>query len=201
MKTPKHRGGLSPSKYLTPEELEDVLDYVSAKAEKLGSKRAETDYLIVDIFAGSGIRRGELAGLQIQDLPCHHKKPVLYIRDGKGKVSRPVDISTRLQNHIEQFVEKYRADAELDEPLFATVSGAHIAAATVHEKVTRIGRAMGLTTGLHPHKFRHSFAMKLYALENDLLYVSQQLGHANIQTTLIYARTSPEAARRQIEAM
>ncbi len=201
MKPTRHRGGLPPNKFLSPDELQKVVDYASAQAEKLGSKRAKTDHLIVEIFAGSGIRRAELAGLQIQDLPHWHLKPVLYIRDGKGNVSRPVDISTRLQKHITRYVEEYRKDAEPDEPLFATFSGAHIGAMTIHEKITRIGRALKLKTSLHPHKFRHSYAIKLYGLENDLLYVSQQLGHSSIETTTIYAKTSTEAARRQVEQM
>ena len=52
---------------------------------------------------------------------------------------------------------------------------------------------------VHPHLFRHSRAMHLYQGGMDLTMVSQWLGHANLQTTLIIAHTDMEQKRMAIE--
>ena len=52
---------------------------------------------------------------------------------------------------------------------------------------------------VHPHLFRHSRAMHLYQGGMDLTLVSQWLGHANLQTTLIYAHADTEQKRKAIE--
>lgn len=53
---------------------------------------------------------------------------------------------------------------------------------------------------VHPHMFRHSRAMHLYQHGMPLLLVSQWLGHANVETTLIYAHADTEMKRKAIEA-
>ena len=52
---------------------------------------------------------------------------------------------------------------------------------------------------VHPHLFRHSRAMHLYQGGMDLTLVSQWLGHANLQTTLIYAHADTEQKRTAID--
>ena len=56
-----------------------------------------------------------------------------------------------------------------------------------------------MPTNLHPHHFRHSRAMHLYQHGMDLALVSQWLGHANLETTLIYAHADTEMKRKAIE--
>lgn len=52
---------------------------------------------------------------------------------------------------------------------------------------------------LHPHLFCHSRAMHLYQHGMDLTLISQWLGHANLETTLIYAHADTEMKRKAIE--
>lgn len=49
---------------------------------------------------------------------------------------------------------------------------------------------------IHPHLWRHTRAMHLYQHGMDLTLVSQWLGHANLETTLIYAHADIEYRRR-----
>ena len=52
---------------------------------------------------------------------------------------------------------------------------------------------------VHPHLLRHSRAMHLYQNGMDLTLVSQWLGHANLETTLIYAHADTEQKRKALE--
>lgn len=56
-----------------------------------------------------------------------------------------------------------------------------------------------MSTNLHPHHFRRSRAMHLYQHGMDLAPISQWLGHANLETTLIYANADTEMKRKSIE--
>ncbi len=49
-----------------------------------------------------------------------------------------------------------------------------------------------------PH-FRHTRAMHLYQHGMDLTLISQWLGHASLETTLVYAHADTEAKRKAIE--
>ena len=48
---------------------------------------------------------------------------------------------------------------------------------------------------------RHTCATRLYAVEKDSLFVSDQLGYSNVSTTHIYAKTDSESRRNQIETI
>jgi len=200
MKPKTHRGGLSPEKYLSKDELKQVMDYLQARVKaEIPIKGAKTDLMITRVFLGSGLRASELCDLTLQDLPTHHNKRVLYVRDGKGAVSRTVDISQILEHEISVYVNEFRFDKPPEAPLFANRNGDKYLYDTLRRKFREIGQAIKLPSSLHCHRFRHTFAIALYAKENDLLFVCQQLGHASIMTTQIYAKTTSEAARRQME--
>jgi len=53
---------------------------------------------------------------------------------------------------------------------------------------------------VHPHLFRHSRAMHLYQEGMDLTLISQWLGHAQLETTQIYAYADTEQKRKAIVA-
>lgn len=52
---------------------------------------------------------------------------------------------------------------------------------------------------VHPHLFRHSWAMALYHNGVDLTLISQWLGHSQFETTLVYAHADTEIKRQAIE--
>lgn len=51
---------------------------------------------------------------------------------------------------------------------------------------------------VHPHLWRHTRAMHFYQHGMDLTLVSQWLGHANLETALIYAYADTEHKRQAI---
>lgn len=200
-KKTKHRGGLSPEKYLSPGEVAQILGYLEEKHKQRMNQASKTDLMITKTFLGSGLRAQELCDLTMQDLPTHHNKPVIYVRDGKGSVSRTVIISPRLKDELEQYVNDFLAGDPPETPVFRNCDGGKLSYGSLRQKYRRLGEALKLPSRLHCHRFRHTFAIQLYAVENDLVFVARQLGHANIQTTLIYACTNPESAHRQMARM
>ena len=92
-------------------------------------------------------------------------------------------------------------------PLFYSVSRRTIAPldeSSVRKLVHAYGSAARkvcaeVPDSVHPHMFRHSRAMHLYQHGMDLTLISQWLGHAQLDTTLIYAHADTEQKRKAIE--
>ena len=197
----RSRGGLSPNKYLSKPQQHKLLSYVKAQADlgrARGSKRAVVDELLCQLLIEAGLRAGEVCSLRLKDLPICHGKDSVWIQNGKGSVSRAVEIPQRLSSSIKRFCRLCRKGAEPEGPLFVSSKGKPICYMTLYRKIRRIGERAGIGK-LHPHMLRHTYATRLYAVERDLLFVSDQLGHSNVSTTHIYAKTDSESRRSQVE--
>jgi integrase len=197
------RGGLSPDKYLSDSQLKRLRQYVKDQADlarQRGSARAIIDELIVELLANTGLRASELCDLNIQDLPVSHGKASVWIRDGKGKVTRTVDIPDSLRQRLERYVRLYRKDAKPKQPLLVSSKGGRMIYRTIYEKMKKLGKKSGIGK-LHPHMLRHTYLSRLYNVEHDLRFVQDQAGHASPTTTAIYAKTNSTARKRQVEAL
>lgn len=195
------RGGLSPDKYLSKRQQGQLLLYVKAQADlgrARGSKRAIVDELICWLLVEAGLRAGEVCDLRLRDLPICHGKNSVWIDNGKGAVSRTVEIAERLTKTIRRFCKVCRKGAGPRDHLFVSSKGRPLCYMTLYQKIRRMGEKSGIGK-LHPHMLRHTYATRLYAVEKDLLFVSDQLGHSNVATTQIYAKTDSESRRRQVE--
>jgi integrase len=197
------RGGLAPDKYLSDTQLRQLRQYVKDMADlarQRGSQRAVTDELIVELLANTGLRASELCDLNIGDLPVAHGKPSVWIRDGKGKVTRTVDIPESLIKRLERFVRLYRKGGKAKAPLLVSTKGKRMIYRSIYEKAKKLGQKSGVGK-LHPHMLRHTYLTRLYNVEHDLRFVQDQAGHASPTTTAVYAKTNSKARKRQVEAL
>ena len=72
--------------------------------------------------------------------------------------------------------------------MFIGVRGARLSAASVWQRLRERSISAGMTTPVHPHMLRHSFASHVLQSSQDLRAVQELLGHANITTTHVYTR-------------
>lgn len=141
---------------------------------------------IVALLLDSGIRRGELVGLQPQDLLLSDG---LIRVTGKGERTRLVPLSTTVAEYITAWL---RVRGTEPGPLFwLTASG-----------VKMLLRRIQAETGLHIfcHKFRHTSASKLVRSGVDLHSVKRILGHQNISTVEIYLTLDAQEIREKHNA-
>ena len=199
----KRRGGLAPDQYLTEEQLKRLRRYVKDRADLArlkGGSRSIVDEIIVELMANTGLRASELIGIDLGDLPTVHEKDEIWIRNGKGNVTRTIVIPEKLIKRLERFVKLYRKGAAEDEALLVSERGNRMIYRSIYSKIRRLGKQVGLNK-LHPHVLRHTYLTRLYNIEKDLRFVQDQAGHASPTTTAIYARTNNEARKRQVQAL
>ena len=90
----------------------------------------------------------------------------------------------------------YLGDASSDKKFFSEVQnalfigrhGTRLSAQAIWQRLKQRSLKAGLSTPVHPHMLRHSFASHLLQSSSDLRAVQELLGHANISTTQVYTR-------------
>ncbi len=202
-KQTKHRGGLTPDKYLSKEQLKKLRRHVRDMADaarERGSFRNVVNELIIELLVNTGLRASELCKLNIADLPISHGKDGIWVRNGKGNVTRTVDINEVLKNRIARYVKLYRVYRNENEPLFLSEWIGRISYQGLYTRIKRIGLHAGIGK-LHPHMLRHTYLTRLYNIERDLRFCQDQAGHASPTTTAIYAKTDSESRKRQVEKL
>ncbi len=150
---------------------------------------------ILKLLYGAGLRVSELCALSWRDLQARAEVefPGQVIVYGKGSKTRVVPLTSLLWQELLAL----RAEAELDEPVFASRNqGGHLSTT----QVGRIVKAAALRTpGLDPrvaqrvspHWLRHAHASHALERGAPIHLVQQTLGHASIATTGMYLHAKP----------
>jgi integrase/recombinase XerC len=142
------------------------------------------DLALMELLYSSGLRLGELVGLDVADLDLADRTVRVL---GKGSKTRIVPVGTRALEALQQWLrERHALAARGENALFLNHRGRRLGGRAVQLLVARHARAQGLPQGVHPHLFRHSFATHLLESSRDLRAVQELLGHASIGTTQVY---------------
>jgi site-specific recombinase XerD len=171
-----------------PEPLPKFLDDRDA-AKLMAAARASTDprdRLVVELLARTGMRAGELAGLEADAVVQIGAGHWLRIPLGKLRNDRYVPLHPELTGlltawtaaNLEHIRRHKRLIADRRGPLDRYVIG---------RIVSRAGRAAGVP-GVHPHRLRHTLATQAINRGMRLEAIAALLGHRKMEMTLIYAR-------------
>lgn len=188
-----------------------VVEHLSPEAMRLlleqpdkTTVRGRRDLTMMSILYDTGARVQELIDIRVCDIILD--SPVTIILTGKGNKTRRVPImknTVSLANHyiIENNLNKPWKN---EYPLFTN---------NQHTKLTKEGvayiigkyvdKAREISTivpkKVKPHMFRHSKAMHLLQAGINLVYIRDFLGHTDIKTTEVYARSDVETKRKALE--
>ena len=90
-----------------------------------------------------------------------------------------------------------------DDYLFLSLQGNQLTERTVNSTLHSLGKKANVRKEiLHPHAFRHYFAIKmLKATNNDISLVSSFLGHSKISTTAIYTMRTLKEQEKALSRM
>ncbi|MGE8317522.1 MAG: tyrosine recombinase XerC [Comamonas sp.] len=158
---------------------------------------AARDQAMVELLYGSGLRVGELVGLDISAGPDSERAGRGWVDldaaevhvIGKGRKRRTVPVGSAALAALRAWLELRASGAAVQEPaLFIGVRGGRLSAASIWQRLRERSVQAGMTTPVHPHMLRHSFASHLLQSSHDLRAVQELLGHASITTTQVYTR-------------
>ncbi len=158
------------------------------------------DTAIIELLYATGIRVGELCGLDIDDLD-QGRRTVRVL--GKGAKERMVPFGIPAARAVELWQTAARplvATAASGPALFLGARGGRIDPRIARRAVHARMAAAGIVPDTGPHGLRHTAATHMLEGGADLRAVQEMLGHSSLATTQIYTHVSIErlvAAYRQ----
>ena len=180
---------------LREDEARALLEAAAVHADD-GSPVGLRDVAILELLYATGIRVGELCGLDVDDLDAERR--VVRVL-GKGRKERTVPYGVPAQRALDAWLVQGRPQ------LFAPGSGAALfvgargrridqraVRSLVHARIADVPGA----PDLGPHGLRHSAATHLLEGGADLRTVQELLGHASLATTQIYTHVSTDRLRQ-----
>jgi site-specific recombinase XerD len=155
------------------------------------------DQAILYALLYTGLRVGELAHLQIEDVQLSERKGTILVRGdhAKGGKQREVPVPREARQRLQSYLDQHPTGKGL---LFLGQRG------PLGEDA--IGRIVGKYAtwakleGVTPHVLRHTFSYNyLEKTGNDLIGLATILGHDNVTTTQIYTQKPLGALQDEIE--
>ena len=154
----------------------DEIDRLEASAP------TERDKLIIRLLADTGIRVGELCGLEMEDIiTAQDRKAFLKVR-GKGSKERLVPLSPSLLRRIDRY-RRARPESHSNHLFVASRRNpqgeyAPLTRSGILQLLRSDADRAGMTRRVHPHLLRHSFATEALRRGMNPVQLAQLLGHS-----------------------
>jgi site-specific recombinase XerD len=159
---------------------------------------------VLGLIYHTGLRVGEAVRIELRDLrDSHSEHPRLHVRCGKGGKDRFVPLSPAMVTELRDWWKTHRHPAflfpgptlawrERSLPADAAARAATHLSVSAVQNTFRLARATaGLPVAATVHTLRHCYATHLLEEGVSLRLISQYLGHASLETTLIYTHLTP----------
>ncbi|MFC1987937.1 tyrosine-type recombinase/integrase [Chloroflexota bacterium] len=141
------------------------------------------DSLMVALGLKTGMRRSELANLEVKDI----HPDFLVVKNGKGGKDRVIPLSTTIATRLQNFIKGMAPD----EKVFK------LKAPCITMKIKQFARKAGLDH-FHAHTMRHKFATDLLERGANIKQVQELLGHENLATTEVYLSITNEGLKNAV---
>lgn len=156
--------------------------------------------LMIATLYGCGLRSYELCALKLSDVDFDRK--AVFVKKQKGRQDRYVPLSDHLSRGLKKYIDSenphiYLFNSQVTDngkPLPITVQAIQW---VIKENRSKIGTLKQVTA----HTLRHSFATHLLESGMNLIALKELLGHARIETTLVYLHVSNSGSSKKFSPL
>ena len=177
-----------PKNILTETEINAILHQIDTTT-KFGYR----DRAMLELLYSAGVRRAELASLNLYDVDLNNG--FVIINKGKGGKNRIIPIGDIACKFLEYYINairpKFFKDGIHDNGLFLTQFGKKISIGYVGGRVKQYILKAKLNPKYSTHSFRHACATEMLKGKANIRHVQEMLGHAFLSTTQIYTHIMP----------
>ncbi|MET3682125.1 integrase/recombinase XerC [Alkalibacillus flavidus] len=171
------------------EELEKLFE-----TEDLSMPLGQRNQAIIELMYATGVRVSELVQITIGDIDFSLNTVLVH---GKGMKQRYIPFGAYAENALRQYLRDGRlqlqakSDHECDD-VFLNHRGAPLTDEGVRYILNDVMKRAALTSSIHPHKLRHTFATHLLNQGADMRSVQELLGHESLSSTQIYTHVTKD---------
>jgi integrase/recombinase XerD len=181
----------------TPDELTALLAACKKEAyPELQSRSHTAIMLLID----TGIRAGELCGLTLENVCLTPGASYIKVF-GKGLKEREVGLGRKASKALYTHIHRYRKAPQDERHVFLSRSHTPLTVNGLQQMIYRIGEWAGVEA--HPHKFRHTFAVRYLEAGGSVFDLARLMGHTTTEVTKRYLEcyTSTQARHRGISVL
>ncbi len=150
--------------------------------------------LVLAMLYGCGLRCFELRNLQLKDLDFDRK--MLHIRQGKGNKDRYVPLSKIQIRGLKKYIAAEHPSTWCFNGNNAEGKPVPLSTRGIQWIIREARKHSGIKKQVTTHSFRHSYATHLLEMGLDIISIKELLGHADIQTTLVYLHVAQLGRQR-----
>jgi len=174
-------------KTISENQIEKIIATISLEALNNHFLRTR-DMTILYVFLYTGVRRGELLGLRIQDIDLENESIYIRAQTSKSKKGRRIPINPILLMSLKKYLELLFKRKSRCGYLF--VSSKQDTALTTHGLKNLMNKYRRLSgVKFSAHQLRQTFACALAKQNADIMSIKCALGHSSITMTERYLRS------------
>lgn len=153
------------------------------------------NWCILHLMLDIGLRRGEVIGLQLNNIMFD--KNIIYVY-GKGGKYRIVPLVPRLKSNLYRYCVLYRSLTDSENVFVKVGSMDYINKSTINQLFRRIKLSTGIDR-LHPHLLRHTFATSYILGGGNLEFLRLLMGHSDYNITKRYLHLANQCSLLQAD--
>lgn len=140
-------------------------------------------YYMVKMLAETGVRVSELLKLKIEDLDTG-----IVNMHTKANKCRPIYLKNSLIKELKIWLEE---EGRISGNIILNRFGEPMTSRGVGQTLFDLAEKYDIKKEtMHPHSFRHFFAIQFLKKENNIALLADLMGHSSIATTALYTRLS-----------
>lgn len=178
---------------LEEKEIKQMADWFKMRRSFAGFR----DLVMFQLILETGLRIGEVIGIQLEDL----RGTVIHVVEAKGLRQRVVFISKEMRLTLDLYLE---IRGSLPTPyLFVNNEGTQLKRRTFQDAIKYAKEACGIEKDITPHALRRTYAKFAVLAGMDAFSLASLLGHSSVVTTQryvsIYGKNLEEQAKKRGE--
>ena len=161
-------------------------------ARMLAACKNTRERALLAILIYTGLRNKELCQLKTEDVDIGNQN--VRVIEGKGSKDRVVYFTSECGQMVSEYKSEYKPNHVL---FFTLVLHNPYNGWALRKMVKVVAKRAGVRKRVYPHLFRHSLACNLLNRGANIMTIQALLGHSDIRTTMIYAKSSPQRIRQE----
>ena len=186
--------------YMTLDVMEELMETPDAN-----TPAGVRDLAILELLYGSGLRVGELVGLDLENISMNERLARVL---GKGQKERIVPFGQKAAAALKKYLserpalaaKKQQTRPNERDALFLNLRGGRLTSRSIGNIVDRYVAQLAKKLKAHPHTLRHTFATHMLDSGADLRAIQELLGHESLSTTQRYTHVSVDQLLRVYQA-